>query len=246
MISYTMPCHKRQSDLDKALDALRTAIIRSPEHVEIVVADYGNSVSLTLSMGVRRVLVTAPYYHMAHARNVGIRAARGNIVCAFVADQIVAPKFFSAIWNHLRPGTFLTWEETFVCYRDDLIAAGGFDERFELYGPEGKELTERLQRRGLYRLKIPKDSVVTQLPTSYKDKISNYAQKFTRREMHHIGMDTWAECSGQLVANAGKPWGGLTAPEYRTYSNEYLAEIRERIQANIREHEEKMKAMVTA
>jgi hypothetical protein len=181
---------------------------------------------------------------MAHARNVGIKAACGDVVCAFVADQIVAPNFFTAVAERLQPGTFLTWEETFVCYRDDIVAAGGFDERFELYGPEGKELTERLERRGLRRVKLPKDSLVSQLPTQYKDKISNYAQQLSRREMHHIGMDTWKACGEQLVANVGKDWGSPAGPTYRSYSAEYVAEIRARIAEKIRAHEESMKALV--
>lgn len=231
MISYTMPCHKREADLAQALPSVLLAADGRP--TEVIVIDYGNHKPLDLSADVRRVTCAAPYFHMAHARNVGIRAARGSIVCAFVCDQVVAPDFFHAVRSMMHPGVFLTWQETYVFYRDDIVAAGGFDERFELYGPEGKELSERLERRGLKKVKLPRD-LVYQIPTSYKDKISNYRLALSRREMHHIGMDAWAGCD-PLVANQGKSWGACEAPIYTEYASDYLGEIRERIQAKIKQ-----------
>ena len=239
MISYTMPCHKRQEDLSIALQSLFVARAKSQSDIEIVVVDYGNPLPLVLPPNIRRVVSEGRYFHMAHARNVGIKAARGSVICSMVCDQIVEPNFFNVISGLLQSGTFLSWQETFVFWHSDIEAVGGFDERFELYGPEGKELAERLERCGLHKIQIPKD-LVSQLPTSYKDKISNYAQSLSRREMHHIGMDTWKECGGQPVANVGKEWGSTLGPTYRTYSPDYIAQIRERIQMKIREHERAM------
>lgn len=243
MISYTLPCHKRQEDLSLALQSVLLAQNTFDGEVEIVVADYGNPVPLMLPFSVNRIVVPAPYFHMAHARNVGIRAAKGEIICAFVADQLLAPEFFTVVNGLLHPGSFLVWQETYVFYRNDILATGGFDERFELYGPEGKELAERLERRGLHKIKLPKN-LVAQLPTGYKSKLTNYAQPLSRREMHHIGMDVWAACGKQLVANEGHTWGDPEGPVYRDYPAAYVAEIRERIEQKKREHEEKMKALV--
>jgi len=239
MISYTMPCHRREKDLAEALPSVLAAAAVSTLPVEVLVVDYGNPWPLVLPSDVRHVTSVGAHFHMAHARNVGVRAARGSIVCAFVADQVVTPEFFHVVEQLMRRGVFLTWQETFVCWRSDIVAAGGFDERFELYGPEGKELEERLERRGLRRVRLPSD-LVYQIPTSYYDKICNYRQSLTRREMHHIGMDTWQDCRGQLVANVGKDWGSTAGPTYREYSDEYFATIKARIEAKKQEHAEKM------
>ena len=234
LISYTMPCHKRSQDLYAALPSVVEAA--KGQQVEILVVDYGNALSLPFphEWNITSIGVRAEFFHMAHARNVGIKAARGEIVCAFVCDQIVAPDFVTVVRELMRPGVFLSWQETFVFWREDILAAGGFDERFELYGPEGKELAERMRRRGLREVRLPKD-LVYQIPTAYRDKISHYRLKLTRREMHHLGMAVWRECQGALVANEGKDWGSLAGPELRTYSDEQIAEVRRIIERKKRE-----------
>ncbi len=127
----------------------------------------------------------------------------------------------------LKPNMFLTWHETFVAWRADLVAAGGFDETFELYGPEGKELNERLVRRGLSQLTLPMD-IVSQIPTSIKDKVRNYRTKLTRREMHNLGMLLWKENTSAklMVANEGRDWGSLAGPTYHDYPPELIARVR--------------------
>lgn len=240
LISYTMPCHKREADLARALPSVLQAAA-GVGSVEVLIVEYGNIPSLVLDnywVPDNAILtmqsVAADHFHMAHARNVGIKAARGEVVCAFVCDQIVAPNFFEVVREMMWPGVFLSWQETFVFWREDILAAGGFDERFELYGPEGKELAERLRRRGLREVRLPKD-LVYQIPTPYRDKISNYRLKLSRREMHHLGMAVWRECEGSLVANKGKEWGSPDGPEFRAYSDEQLAEVRQIIERKKRE-----------
>jgi len=211
LISYTVPCHKRLDDLCAAAPSIWTAVcVDDPEaarRVEVVYVDYGNRPPLDVKEW-PCVRVEADYFHMAHARNVGIKAAQGDIIVAFLADQIITPDFFKILRDTLQPGTFLKWHETFVFWREDILAAGGFDERFEFYGPEGKELTDRLQRRGLKVRPIP-SRIVSQIPTPDAKKVQHYRQKLSKHAMHAIGMKIWEEnqAANLLVANEGKDWG---------------------------------------
>lgn len=214
LVSYTVPCHKRDEDLHAVLPSvLHAAAVGGP--VEVTVVNYNSIPSLVLdnywvpdNASLTMSHVEADYFHMAHARNVGIKAATGDIIVAFLADQIISPDFFSVIREQLEPGTFLKWFETFVFWREDILAAGGFDERFEFYGPEGKELTDRLQRRGLKVKPIPK-RIVSQIPTPDAKKVQHYREKLTKHQMHARGMAIWREnqANNLLVANQGIEWG---------------------------------------
>jgi hypothetical protein len=217
LVSYTLPCHKREADLLAVLPTVVAAAIAAPP-VEIVVVDYGCASPLRAFPAVdgvafRLVRVEAEYFHMAHARNVGIRSASGDIVVAFLADQTVTRSFFADVRRVLQPRTFLKWEETFAFNRDEVIAAGGFDERFELYGPEGKELTDRLLRGGLQVRDFAPDTV-SQIRTTNVEKVRNYRVKLTKSEMHHQGMAYWRDnqARGVTVANEGLEWGALQVP----------------------------------
>ena len=218
LVSYTVPCHKRANDLMATLPSVIAAAKEHPP-VELVIADYGNDTPLSglvaqlledTDAGVSVLVrwVDRDYFHMAHARNVGLRAASGDIVVAFLADQLVTPDFFKVIREQLEPGTFLKWFETFVFWRTDIVEAGGFDERFEFYGPEGKELTDRLQRRGLKVKPIPKQ-VVNQIPTPDHEKVKHYREKLSKHQMHARGMAIWEEnrAAGITVANPSGDWG---------------------------------------
>ena len=218
-ISYTLPCHKREADLMAALPSVIEAAGMT-SGVDIVVVDYGSTLScrgaITTRGGVyvTTVAVAADHFHMAHARNVGIRTAKGDIVVAFLADQMVSPPFFADVRAALRPGTFLKWQETFAFWREDIIAAGGFDERFEFYGPEGKELADRLKRCGLKERPFPVSCGVSQLRTPNAEKVKNYRLKLSKQAMHERGMAIWREnqAKGLLVANEGHEWGAIEVP----------------------------------
>jgi len=218
LISYTLPCHKRCADLQSVWPSIQCAVMHV-HPVEIVVVDYGNSEPICAwwwaeYLTIRVVPVQADYFHMAHARNVGIRTAKGDIVVAFLADQMVSPPFFADVRAALRPGTFLKWQETFAFWRDDILAAGGFDERFEFYGPEGKELADRLKRRGLQERPFPEACGISQIRTTNAEKVRNYRLKLSKQEMHERGMAIWRknQAKGLLVANQGKAWGAIEVP----------------------------------
>jgi hypothetical protein len=218
LVSYTLPCHKREADLMTVLPSVIAAANHAPP-VEIVIVDYGCEPPLVplvwpiLSecdegVSIRTKRVEAQHFHMAQARNIGIREARGQIVVAFLADQVVDREFFADVRQVLGPGMFLKWQETFAFHREDILAARGFDERFEFYGPEGKELADRLVRRGLTATGFPAGSV-TQIRTPNPEKTKHYRLPLSKREMHERGMAIWRENiqHGVTVANQGAEWG---------------------------------------
>jgi hypothetical protein len=220
LISYTLPCHKRAADLMAVWPSVIAAAVQASP-VEIVVVDYGNPLWLELGPGakgvtLRTVRCEAESFHMAHARNVGIQAARGDIIVAFLADQIISQTFFDDVRSALQPGTFLKWRETFAFWRDDIVAAGGFDERFEFYGPEGKELADRLERRGLRALPFPASCGISQIRTPNAEKVRHYRLKLSKVEMHERGMAIWRDTQARAVtvANEGQPWGQVEVPAY--------------------------------
>lgn len=215
LISYTLPCHKREADLIATLPSVIAAANAHPP-VEIVVVDYGHPGTLvsliwaclpTCQEGVtlRSIRVEAQHFHMAHARNVGIKRAQGEIIVAFLADMLVEPDFFVAL--RTSNADVCKWRETFAFKRAVIHAVGGFDQRMEFYGPEGKELADRLERAG-YSIE-PFPSKPTQIRTQNAEKVRNYRLPLTKLEMHHLGMDVWRDNQARnvTVANQGVEWG---------------------------------------
>jgi len=143
----------------------------------------------------------------------GPHPAAGSIIVAFLADILIDTAFFPVVRQRVVPGVVLKWFEIFALTRQDILAAGGFDERFEFYGPEGKELTERLERRGC-AVETFAGTMLDQIQTKYYDKVRHYRNPFTdrsrltRREMHHLGMDIWRQNTAAHVTVANPDgWG---------------------------------------
>ena len=124
------------------------------------------------AVAVERVFVPRP--NRGAARNAGVAAARGTVV-AFVDDDVWLPPGFLAAhaeaharepFPHVVSGpivnvpsyeakpkpTVLNYSGAFFCTcnasvpRSALLAVGGFDEAFDLYGWEDTELGLRLRR----------------------------------------------------------------------------------------------------
>jgi hypothetical protein len=80
-----------------------------------------------------------PFFHVNHARNLGLRAAVGGIVIFSDVDFLVSPEMVQEA-RHLgplswlcQPGDVSSWG-FIVCRREDAMEVGGFDEAFVGYG----------------------------------------------------------------------------------------------------------------
>lgn len=221
LISYTVPCHKRETDLRRTLPSVIVAANAAPP-VEIVIVDYGHPTPLTsvvwdhlgqcgAQVSMRVVRSEQLYFHMAHARNIGLRAALGRYVVLFLADQLLGPGFFPYVRERLRDrvDALLYWQETFAGHTDAIRAVGGFDERFEFYGPEGKELLDRWRRNGGVVEAFPRRRLIDQYPTPDVEKVRHYREPLSKCAMHARGMAIWQDnqARGVRIANEGQAWG---------------------------------------
>jgi GT2 family glycosyltransferase len=167
----------RADQLRECLAALENQSARTS--FDVVVVDNGSrdatpAVIAAAFGSVRGLYVEQP--NRAKARNAGIAAAQGDIII-FCDDDTIAPQHF--VEAHLRahaaqPGVVVTgpivnvpdtahlrapsrrhWSRAFFCTcnasvaKDVVVAAGGFDERYDLYGWEDTDLGVRLKDKGL-------------------------------------------------------------------------------------------------
>ena len=226
--SYTVPCHKRQEDLAKALPfVVEAANVHAQETgtargVEIVIVDYANPSELSgfpyLDYPNRYRLVTyrgRNHYHMSHARNLSIKASTGDFVIISASDICPKPEYFSVVQKRLEE-TGVPWLQpdvqfvgVIVCRRKELIAAGGYDERIAYYGSEDRDLSARLRRRGLASAPYQASELLTMFRTTNAEKIRNYGIKMSKMEMMRHGSAIFKENirKNVLVANEGQPWG---------------------------------------
>lgn len=223
LISYCLPCHKRTSDLVQALPFVVKAA-EADGATEIVVVDYANPKEGTIWPIVGRIQEDIPVYvriyterdhfHMSHARNLSIRSAGGVYVVIGSSDLCPQPDFFKSIRKRIvETGATLlkpaddTYRGVIVCKRSELIAAGGYDERIEMYGAEDKDLQARLERRGVSTAYY--EPYLAMIRTTNDQKVANYRLKLTKTEMMAHGDLVYRAnvAAGQLVANEGVPWG---------------------------------------
>jgi glycosyltransferase involved in cell wall biosynthesis len=129
-------------------------------------------------------VIRVPHGGLAAARNAGISAATGEVVLLIDDDTMADERLVEAHWrahqahpravvlgwvNHVDPdrpsprrtrrladfSTSFFWTSNVSIRRDDLVAAGLFDEAFTEYGWEDVELGERLRECGLVRRRCP-------------------------------------------------------------------------------------------
>jgi len=227
LISLCIPCHNRTYDLKQTLP-LTIEAARHSLYTETVVLDYASPDDLdeyihavrTSLFGrfndpplVYRKYTGRDYYHMAHARNLSVLASHGDYALISSADIIITPAYLDAIRAQIANGcVWVHPSDTFVgcvcIHRDEFEAAGGFDERFSLYGKEDKDLHARLVRRGAKHAAIP-DVDLELIYTPWEKKLENYPGGSGRYAMHKRSKRLFAEnCEkGVLVANEGQEWG---------------------------------------
>ena len=225
LISFCIPVHNRTYDLKKVMPYLLEAINYSTPG-EIVVIDYNSPDDLprymkgiiensTLQDGnciTYRRYTGRDYYHMAHARNLSVLASSGEYFVISSADIYFSKNFLAYVRLRLE-GDGFTWlydekyKGVIVCKRQEFIDAGGYDERYEYYGPEDKDLHGRLVRRGRKYAMINK-GMVHVISTPDDEKIKNYRLPLSKHDMHKLGKAVLEENDGKqaLVVNE-EGWG---------------------------------------
>jgi len=230
LISICIPCMNRAHDLKRTMPSLIAAANASPP-VEIAVLDYNSGDDLREY--VCKVRWTEPldwqtpityrrytgrdYYHLAHGYNLAVRASTGEYCAIMGTDAVVAPGYIAAVRKLIAEGAVWMrakdYKGIIVIQRQEFIDAGGYDERFEFYGGEDKDLEARLRRRGAKFGLMPQGLVHT-LRTPDSEKTRNYRLPLSKREMMQRGAAIRAENNerGVLIANEGKGWGSWERP----------------------------------
>lgn len=222
LISLCIPVHNRTHDLKLVMPHLIEAANSSPP-VEIVIVDYNSPDDLAQyvrgvmqeplgEVGITyRKYTGRDHYHMAHARNLTIQLAHGEVVVISSADIWFTPKYFTHCRSIIGSYDFLrgsVYKGVIMAWRDVLIQAGGYDERFEFYSPEDTDLERRLLRRGCRMGYVP-NGMIRINPTPDDIKVKNYHEELTKAEMaarmHPILVEN--DANGVLIANEGREWG---------------------------------------
>lgn len=216
LISICAPCHNRTYDLKKSLPTWIAAANASPP-VEIIVLDYNSPDDLQDYIKDKEVLCPKytgrDYYHMAHARNLSILETKGKYFIQLGVDNQISLDFIPVIRDlisryDLAYITVHKNEGVVVLPKSEFIKAGGYDERFEFYSPEDKDLYHRLIRRGFSPL-ILGGNFTSVIHTPDEEKIKNYRLPLSKRDMAKAMSQIYHENmkNNVMVANEGKEWG---------------------------------------
>lgn len=159
------------------------------------------------------------YYHSTRAVNITHKAAHGLYTVQLNAEALPKPTAIQYIRKRIleaQPvwmceGRMGRW---IICNRDAFIQAGGYDERFNAYGPEDKDFCERMHRRGGKFEQLPAN-LIDEIPTPNREKLRNldtstYTEPmWVKRQMsRRMRLIYEANCqAGQLIANEGNEWG---------------------------------------
>lgn len=193
LISLCTPVMNRTRDLKHTMHArLRAAGISPP--VEFVILDYNSKDDLAeyvngleLPQGVDltyKKYSGREYYHQAHAYNLSVLAGSGEYFSLMGADTYPLGEYFNVVRSMAEKGYVWMEDERYkgaiACRMDEFIAAGGFDERFETYGPEDRDLAVRLSFRNARKGVLP-HGLIGNIPTSDEVKMQNYRIKMSKQ-----------------------------------------------------------------
>jgi len=249
MISLCIVVMNRTDDLKRTLPETIKAAKASPP-VEIVILDYDSKddlVDYLKNIDYPITYARSPnhkFFSISHSRNCAVKASSGDYIVIQDAD-IILKKDTIPTWRNLLEIYNTTWlieegrylkEEIpgmgkltggrlLVCQRNEFLKMGGYDERFNLCGPEDKDICMRLYRRDA-KVETYSWHLIDEIRTRQERKIANldkekyralvpeeltnkvsYTKLLMQRAMREIYLDNCAK--GVLVANEGKEWGQL-------------------------------------
>lgn len=221
-ISMAIMCGNRLSSLKISLPYMIKTCQKSLPS-EIAIVDYNSKDGLEdwlktveFPEGVEykyRKYTGREYFHMAHAKNLAALNSTGDYIICADADFMPAEDFVSVIRKMIEEENYV-WmqgpecQSVIVVKREEFIEAGGYDERFEFYGPDDKEMCIRLFRRGGKFGRIPWD-LMKAIHTQRKVKFATYRPGVSQEEMGFIGNGVFHSSykNYTLVANTRAPWG---------------------------------------
>jgi len=141
------------------------------------------------------------YFKVAHAKNMAVRFATGDIVCNIDADNFTGKGFARYINEEFNnnPNIFLTANQKGysdlcgkVCvWKSDFSNVRGYDEKILDYGYEDVDFYSRLKRIGRSEMKIKNSAYLQSIKHGVLDRIKNgqYMQEIEfvlMQEIEHI------------------------------------------------------------
>lgn len=162
MISIIIPCKNRLNFLSTTYPATK----KVDGDCEIIIVDYNcpmgtakylNSVYGNTDANLKTIKcdVGTNDWNLSHARNIGYKNAKGNILLFIDADTHIKKDFLN---NHkIEEGQFMTgtWLYASGCcmvHKKDFEEVKGYNEVVEGWGTEDFDLYERLRNKGLKQM----------------------------------------------------------------------------------------------
>jgi len=224
IISICIPCKNRTHDLIKIIPSLLAAARLSPP-IEIMILDYNSEDNLadyvkelkSKDFGKDNFISYAKFtgrktYHMAHAYNLAVRCSVGEVNIILGTDIIVSIDYLKFIREAFeKEGVVwacpLDLKGIIACTKQEFSDTGGYDERFEFYGPEDRELDSRLRRRGGKFKSVP-NQMLKEIVTSRNEKFANYRpiSHPKRKQLMRSVLKENSE-NNVLVVNKTTGWG---------------------------------------
>ena len=156
-VSLITYCKGRHLDAEKYFPAAIAAMGPCDELVFVDYSDPGDVKSLLLeSRDGRITLVSAPgreWFHANHSRNLGLRAAAGDLVVFTDVDFCVTREFVEEVRllparsYYVQPDEVGSWG-CVACFRADALEIQGWDEAFVGYGCDDLHFRRSLDALG--------------------------------------------------------------------------------------------------
>ena len=216
-LSIVTTCKGRLAHLQQTLPS-----IAAQAGAEVIVVDYdcpersGAWVEANVPQARVVRVAGAPFFKIAHARNLGAAQARGEWLAFVDADMLLEPDFAARAMPLLGEGAYYRLDSaqaaafgTVLVRRADFEAVGGYDEVIEGYGTEDRDLYLRLEAAGRRRELLP-GAWGRSLEHAREDSVRHYEIKDSALNQRINA--TYVQIKQDLARQFG---AGFLAPEAR-------------------------------